>query len=176
MSDRYQTLVILGAEREKAYTEKLALEFLWDGEVIGREPDSGGYPPGRRAGRYADAPRGNRGQIPFGVVEVDRLRFHGDINEPVSAECPQCHAVQEGLEWWKPPLEQVLKAIDKANPSLSCPKCGRKTDIRKWAFNPPVAFGIPAFNFANWPPLSQQLVDELAEAVGKPVRLVHWTV
>jgi hypothetical protein len=184
MGDYYQTLVVLdvpGAIPVSPIPAEELVKFLLAEGLMQKHPSShwgGGYAVGPRAAAYVtDAPKGYHWQD-SGAVEMSRdSRFHGDINVPADATCPKCRGVANNLEWYEPPLLAVLERIeDEAVVPLACPQCGQVADVREWSFDPPVAFGTPAVNFVNWPPLAPHLMTELSERIGRPVGYVRWDV
>lgn len=187
MSDFYQTLVVSDAlDGGAAPHDGPALVRLLQGwGVVGQEIVSAahlaGHPAGVRAREFvSDPPKGwpRNWTGRTALVKVSRDgRFHGDINEPADATCPRCGAVTRNLEWYEEPLFDALRACGEGTPAtFRCPACGSASDVEAWAFEPPIALGTAAVDFINWPQLSQRLIDELAAAVGRPVRRVRWSV
>jgi hypothetical protein len=178
MGDTYQKLVPAPVSKaEAAAVAQAMLHFLIERQIILPDPidvvldSEEGYPPGPR---YLDAvggdpPPGLLKQTTNGVeVALGRNVFWAD--EPQAVMCPHCGYNMVRKKW-----EEAIDAWYRqtGEDGLTCAQCDRTSSVVTYRFEPVWAFGEVGLTFWNWPPLRESLIADLAQHLGRKLRLVQ---
>lgn len=135
------------------------------------------YPPGPRfmqacGGSDDDASNGNYAQ--FSQMATNGLyvvttrsavcNMQGRFG-PVA--CPECAAPT--------PLDDLWRAggrwIEQTGDAMTCGSCGRASILPRWS-HPDIGFVALAFEFWNWPPLSEEFISAISSRLGHSVTTI----
>jgi hypothetical protein len=179
MGDSFQTIVIRGARENEAALlgEKVLTHLVKQGIVAADMTDCVlgsdlGHPPGPNY-RQALAEIETYdflGMWTNGLAIITQPNFYWSMEGEHQVFCPACGNPAD-IELIGDPIEEWLK--DATQGMLPCPKCNTASSITVWEYDPPAAFGCPAFQFWNWPPLSQKFIHELSEICGHEVVMIE---
>ena len=61
---------------------------------------------------------------------------------------------------------------DEGNPLISCPSCGKSSDIREYILDPPWGFCQIGFVFWNLWDITDEFIAEFTSVLGEPVRVI----
>lgn len=61
---------------------------------------------------------------------------------------------------------------DEGNPLISCPSCGKSSDIREYILDPPWGFCQIGFVFWNLWDITDEFIAEFTSVLGGPVRVI----
>ena len=178
MGDFYQKLVPIPVSKAEATAvAQHLLQYLIQRGIILADPvdnvmdSEAGYPPGPHfiEAVEKDPAPGLLKQTTNGVeVALGRNVFWAD--EPKAVNCPTCGHNMVRKKW-----EQAIDAWYRQSGGelLTCESCGQAHSVVEYEFVPTWAFGELGVTFWNWPPFRAEFVAELAEHLGKELRIVN---
>ncbi|GEM_PF-3980916 len=186
MSDWYQAVVSHAVITAEQAHEKSAAIAAWligeqiidDQKCDGCQGEGLCYKPGchfMRAcgGVESDASNGN-------FADFSRLRMNGvrvaagpTVIYNMSGKfapvpCPACAQVVSSSEFQHAGGEWLEGKAE----ALSCPHCGTASALPLWT-DPDLGFVMLAFEFSNWPPLTDAFVEEIGNRLGQRVSVVE---
>jgi hypothetical protein len=170
VGDRFQTIVDLDATRADA--EPLArrvVEWLTaEGVVLAERTrcvpgPSLGHPPGPH---WERAVTDDWDHEPWDglAVHTRRRGFTSGADLPGAAVCPHCAAATPlDEETWSRFSAAQRTWQDGGAASLACPACATAVAVPDWQWDEaPLAFGHLAFEFRNWPDLTERFRTRLS--------------
>lgn len=173
MGDWFQRLADVQATGDEAAALGADLvKWLLKTEVVAGEPvdecvlGGTGYRPGRRYAEALADPAEDwflKFQINGVEVVTERTVFDAGQGE-LCVLCPRClnevefdDVIEPGIaEWWS----------GAGNGDRACPRCGARSALNEWDWQPPWAFGYLGLEFWNWPPLSERFIDATGKRLG----------
>lgn len=178
MGDWFQSVVDRDAtESEAPQSGILIQQWLVDEGIISRNASAcvlgsdTGYPPGPN---YEKAVGGHDDCLNLLATNglniiTTRNVFHTGQGG-CELVCAACTERFEATDAWG---DAVGEWYERNGPgSLACPGCGHSQPIDEWEHDPPWGFANLGFEFWNWPPLTEQFVQQFAERLKHRVLLV----
>ena len=113
------------------------------------------------------------GDLPFGLIingleiVTERRVFDTGENGLDECICPNCNENIALDDWDLNPWN------DEETNNLSCPQCGRETDIHEYTFKPAWGFSDLGFKFWNWPDLTGEFIADFKRKLGCEISIVY---
>ncbi|MDI3405925.1 hypothetical protein [Streptomyces cavernicola] len=188
MGDYYERIVDVEATLEEAgrLAERM-VDWLVSEGVITRElsddgvfshPVTEGYVRGPNWAR-AVADSSNPDWLPRPVAVVVGRDYHvagQGADEAQYAVCPRCQAKTVVINYpyeferddkvWQPFKDGIAAWKKTGEGSAPCPACGESAPITEWQWAPGFALGALAFDFWDWPELSDEFCTAFSEQLG----------
>lgn len=147
------------------------------GEVMYSLQVSEGHVPGPDWGEITQEWGADWMPGPVAVITVRDAHYPGQGGiPPSSVDCPRCAATAVIIDYpnaWEPDeavWQPFSEAIDNwrytGDGPMTCRACGVASPITSWEWADGFALGALAFDFWNWPPLSDSFVAEFAAHLG----------
>jgi len=111
--------------------------------------------------------------LPFGLavngleIVTERQVFDAGSNGIDKIICPKCAQNIVSDNW------DLDSWSNNETDELTCTKCGLRSDIHQFHFEPARGFSNLGFRFWNWPGLTPAFIKEFEQKLGCRVRVVH---
>jgi hypothetical protein len=100
-------------------------------------------------------------------VAVGRNAILNNQGEFAPGPCPQCGTDVPIDDFWQAGSDWCEGKSDK----MQCRHCGQASDLPRWK-HPDAGFIMLAFEFWNWPPLSDAFVQAIAKRLGHQITVI----
>ncbi|MEV4643279.1 hypothetical protein [Saccharopolyspora sp. NPDC049357] len=112
------------------------------------------------------------------AVIVGRAHYVGGegIDSASSAFCPRCQSetvvinypteYETNSEVWQPFEDAIAAWEETGEGAAPCSACGASVPVTEWQWNPAFAVGALAFDFWDWPSLSESFCAEFSRQLG----------
>jgi len=182
MGDWFIRLIAPELEHEGAEKAKRAAEehLISNGFVLPARQDcvlggdGTGFPPGPRFQELFARPVQSLGLWTNGVrISATRdIEFADPGQTEFALFCPDCRSRLEMPPWhaWQQAMTSYMSG---GSGLLRCPHCDGTHRVDEWVYVPEVGFTRFRIEFWNTPPLRQDRIRELSEAVGCRLQVVH---
>ena len=118
------------------------------------------YPAGPNYSRVVVEPQSTPDTCDF----ITERQAYWTGPEPWHIVCDECNTRSDPDELAGDPWGAALRDWQRAGQGpLACPACGATRPISEWTHDPPWGFGTLAVRFRDWPPLTQEFIDELTQ-------------
>jgi hypothetical protein len=108
----------------------------------------------------------------FGVngleLTTERQIFHTGQNGMDLALCPKCNQNIADEDWGF-----LSEWGDNLGDTVTCPLCSEATDIHQYKFSPDWGFSDLGFTFWNWPPFTDDFINEFKVRLKCEINIVH---
>ena len=82
--------------------------------------------------------------------------------------CPECAQTVSSSEFQRAGGDFLEGKAE----ALSCPHCGKASALPLWT-DPDLGFVMLAFEFSNWPPLSEAFIEEIGKRLGHRISVIE---
>ena len=103
-------------------------------------------------------------------VITTRQIFHNGGYGLDEITCPDCNANIIETDWGQA-LDEWTNETGQGK--IVCPQCHTENSITDYNFDPTWGFGNLGFTFWNWPNLKDNLVRDIEQVVGRPVKMIY---
>jgi hypothetical protein len=188
MGDYYERIVDVEVTAEEAgpLAERMVDWMVAEGLITREMSDDGvyshpvyeGYVPGPRWAQAVDeSPDPDWRPRPVAVI-VGRDYYVGGqgADEPSWVFCPRCRhktviidypeEFERNDELWQPFQDGIAAWKETGEGSVPCPACGASVPITEWEWEGIFAVGALAFDFWDWPPLSDAFCATFSRQLG----------
>jgi hypothetical protein len=134
--------------------------------VLGSEA---GYMISKGASAVVEEPeylRFGPGMINGLMVVTDRTIFDTGQNGLDELICPNCNSDISQENWDLDPW------VSGETDDLTCPSCGKASEIHNYIFKPEWGFSNLGFEFCNWPPFTVEFIEDLKRLLDCDVNIV----
>ena len=129
-----------------------------------------GYAISKGAKRVTTEPE----YLPFNLgvngleIITERQVFDTGQNGMDELICPNCKQDMASEDW-----DFLSEWGDNKSDNLTCPLCNVATDIHQFKFTPEWGFSEIGFTFWNWPPFTEEFIDEIKQKLDSEVDVVY---
>ena len=178
MGDWFQVIVDRDATEPEAPRLGAAVhEWLAAEGIVSLEPadcvlgSALGYPPGPSYGRAVVDPDDGLFTLAHNGLRIVTGRTVFDPGQGgFELVCASCSNRSEVPDEWGEAVDEWCEARGRG--LLACPRCGRSRPVTEWESDPPCVLAYLGFKFWNWPPLKEELVEEIGKRLAHRVVLV----
>ncbi|AXK35991.1 hypothetical protein DVA86_28685 [Streptomyces armeniacus] len=188
MGDYFERIVDVEATGEEAgaLAERMVDWMVAEGLITREMSDDGvyshpvdkGYVPGPNWARaLAEPPYPDWLPGPVAVVVGRGYYVAGQgVDSASFAVCPRCQSktvvinypeeFETDEEVWQPFEDAIAAWMETGEGSAPCASCGASVPVTEWQWSPEFALGTLAFDFWNWPSLSDSFCEKFSRQLG----------